>query len=48
MFIELICFKQQFFKLPIGVYPDQMKRLSVKKEHRIPPSFVKKITEHIC
>ncbi|MFY7963432.1 MAG: NAD-dependent epimerase/dehydratase family protein [Chitinophagaceae bacterium] len=47
MFIELICFKQQFFKLPIGVYPDQMKRLKVKKEHHIPPSFVKKITENI-
>ncbi len=47
VFLELICFKQQFLKLPIGVYPDQMKRLSVKKEHSIPPAFVKKITEVI-
>jgi nucleoside-diphosphate-sugar epimerase len=47
-FIEILCFKQQFLKLPIGIYPDQMKRLKVKKEHSIPPSFVKKVTEVIC
>ena len=46
-FLKLICFKQQFLKLPIGVYPDQMKRLSVKKEHSIPPAFVRKVTEVI-
>ncbi len=45
--IKIICFVQQFLKLPIGVYPDQMKRLSVKKEHSIPPAFARKITELI-
>lgn len=47
VFIELICFKQQFLKLPIGIYPDQMKRLKIKKEHTIPPAFVRKVTEVI-
>jgi nucleoside-diphosphate-sugar epimerase len=47
VFIKLVCFVQQFLKLPIGIYPDQMKRLSVKKEQSAPPSFVKKINEVI-
>ena len=47
VFIKLVCFVQQFLKLPVGVYPDQMRRLSVKKEYSIPPAFVRKITEMI-
>lgn len=47
VFLELICFKQRFLKFPIGVYPDQMKRLSVKKEHTPPPAFIKKVTDVI-
>jgi nucleoside-diphosphate-sugar epimerase len=45
--IKLVCFVQQFLKLPIGVYPDQMRRLFVQKEHSIPATFVRKITEVI-
>ncbi len=45
--IEIICIIQQLLRLPIGVYPDQMKRLSVKKQHSTPQTFVKKITENI-
>jgi nucleoside-diphosphate-sugar epimerase len=45
--ISMVCFIQQFSKLKIGIYPDQMKRLSVKKIHITPPSFVKKVIENI-
>ncbi len=46
-FIAFICFLQYYLKLRIGVYPDQMKRLSVKKQHITPPNFVNKISDII-
>lgn len=45
--IQVICFLQQFFKLKIGVYPDQLKRLQIPKENVTAPEYVRTIKEFI-
>ncbi len=45
--LQFICFVQQFLKLKIGIYPDQLKRLQVPKENIIPPVYVRTIKEFI-
>ncbi len=43
--LSIICFLQQFLKLNIGVYPDQLKRLRAAKEHHESPSYVRTFKE---
>ncbi len=43
--LSIICFLQQFLKLKMGVYPDQLKRLKAKKENSTPPGYVRTITK---
>ena len=43
--LSLVCFLQQYLKLKIGIYPDQLKRLKEKKENSTPPSYVRTIQE---
>jgi nucleoside-diphosphate-sugar epimerase len=43
--LHIICFLQQFLKLKIGIYPDQLKRLKAKKENQTPPDYVRTIHE---
>ena len=45
--IEAICFLQQFLKLNIGIYPDQLKRLQTPKENATAPDYVRTIKEFI-
>ncbi len=45
--IEAICFFQQFLKLNIGIYPDQLKRLQTPKENATTPEYVRTIKEFI-
>ena len=43
--LSIVCFLLQIFKLKIGVYPDQLKRLKAKKENSTPPGYVRTITK---
>ncbi|MBS4043587.1 MAG: NAD-dependent epimerase/dehydratase family protein [Chitinophagaceae bacterium] len=43
--LRIICFLQQFLKLKIGIYPDQLKRLIAPKPNSVPPSYIRTIKE---
>lgn len=45
--IEAICFLQQFLKLNIGIYPDQLKRLQTAKENTTAPDYVRTIKDFV-
>lgn len=43
--LKIVCWLQQFLKLKIGIYPDQIKRLSVPKKNSVPPNYVRKMED---
>lgn len=45
--LQFVCFIQQYLKLKIGIYPDQLKRLMAVKENVNPSGSTRKITEFI-